>query len=57
MGIARRATDWLFVASIDQEVITNKTAVKELSTATLSDWASRQTFRTNRHPENRLKIQ
>ena len=34
--------------------ISNKTAVKELNTATLSDWASRQKFCTNRHPENRL---
>jgi len=36
----------------------NKTAIKELNTATLSDWATiKQTFCANRCPENRLKIQ
>ena len=37
----------------------NKTAGNELSTATLSDWATRRTFCTNisLRPENRLKIQ
>ena len=32
----------------------NKTAVSELNTATLSDWATRQTFCTNSRPENPL---
>jgi len=36
----------------------SKTAVKQLNTATLSDWATiTQTFCTNGRPENRLKMQ